>query len=86
MIDLEKLSEAQLDGRACARCGAEDTRTMVVLAIQDGNVLFRCHPECPPCPGCAGKMPDVHQQPIGDLVCTRCGRIVNPAEPYEVLA
>lgn len=38
----------------------------------------------PACRGCDQRGEEVRQQPNGDLVCTRCGRITSLAVPEEL--
>jgi hypothetical protein len=47
-IDVTRLNEAQLDGRACVRCGGEDRQPMVPLYnVIAGSQLFAHLGPCP---------------------------------------
>jgi hypothetical protein len=47
-IDASRLNEAQLDGRACVRCGGQDAQPMVPLYnVIAGSQLFAHVGACP---------------------------------------
>jgi hypothetical protein len=45
IIDLSKLTDAQLDGRACIKCGATSGPMIPVMEFESIQ-LFRCQCEC----------------------------------------
>jgi hypothetical protein len=49
-VPADRLTEAQRDGRACLRCGAEAER-MAPIGELDGVQVFLCSPSCERDPG-----------------------------------